>query len=299
MRRPSGPRYSPIPEIAFTEVSSLRWSSRPSLNQPIIVAAFEGWNDAGEAATEAVRHLQEAWSAQPFVDIDPEEFYDFTSVRPMVRLDDGGRRSILWPENEFHWAEPPGAPGIILLRGIEPQLRWRTFCEQIIGVASEVNARLVITLGALLADVAHTRPTSVFGTSDDGKVIDALHLEPSRYEGPTGVVGVLHDLCAQHGVNSASLWAAVPSYVPAAPSPKAALAIVERVCAILKTEVPTTALALEAAAYEQQISDLVSEDEETAAYVAHLEETHDRDAIAGNTADELVSEVERFLREQR
>jgi len=280
-------------------VSSLRWSGRPSLHQPVVVAAFEGWNDAGEAATEAVRHLVEAWDAQRFVDIDPEEFYDFTSVRPMVHLDDDGTRRIIWPENEFFWAQPPGAPGVVLLRGIEPQLKWRTFCEQVLDVASGLNARLIITLGALLADVAHTRPTSVFGTAQQQKVIDALHLEPSRYEGPTGVVGVLHDLCERRGVHSASLWAAVPSYVPGAPSPKAALALVERICAILKTEVPTTGLAIEAAEYEQQISDLVSEDEETAAYVAHLEETHDRDAIAGDTADELVSEVERFLREQR
>ena len=280
-------------------MSSLRWSGRPSLHQPVVVAAFEGWNDAGEAATEAVRHLVEAWDAQRFVDIDPEEFYDFTSVRPMVHLDDDGTRRIIWPENEFFWAQPPGAPGVVLLRGIEPQLKWRTFCEQVLDVASGLNARLIITLGALLADVAHTRPTSVFGTAQQQKVIDALHLEPSRYEGPTGVVGVLHDLCERRGVHSASLWAAVPSYVPGAPSPKAALALVERICAILKTEVPTTGLAIEAAEYEQQISDLVSEDEETAAYVAHLEETHDRDAIAGDTADELVSEVERFLREQR
>ena len=269
------------------------------MHQPIIVAAFEGWNDAGEAATEAVRHLREAWDAQPFVDIDPEEFYDFTAVRPMVQIDDDGSRHILWPENEFCAAQPPGSPAVIVVRGIEPQLRWRTFCEQIIEVATATNARLVITLGALLADVAHTRPTSVFGTAHDPKVATALHLESSRYEGPTGVVGVLHDLCFAAGVNSASLWAAVPSYVPAAPSPKAALALVERVCGILGTPVPTSELETAALEYERQISDLVDEDEETAAYVAHLEQTYDRDAIAGDTADELVSEVERFLREQR
>lgn len=269
------------------------------MNQPIIVAAFEGWNDAGEAATEAIRHLREAWGAEQFVDIDPEEFYDFTSVRPMVHLDDDGSRRILWPENDFHFARPDHCPPVILLRGIEPQLRWRTFCEQVLEVATAVNARLVITLGALLADVAHTRPTSVFGTAHDPKVATALHLEASRYEGPTGVVGVLHELCFAQGVNSASLWAAVPSYVPAAPSPKAALALIERVCGILGTPVPPGDLALASTEYERQISDLVDEDEETAAYVAHLEETYDRDEIAGDTADELVSEVERFLREQR
>ena len=280
------------------QVSSLRWSSRPDLNQPIIIAAFEGWNDAGESATEAVRHLRDAWGAVPFADIDPEEYYDFTSVRPMIHLDDDGTRRILWPENEFYWAQPPGAPAVILLRGIEPQLKWRTFCNDIVEVATQLQARLVITLGALLADVAHTRPTSVFGTAYDLKVTSALHLEESRYEGPTGVVGVLHEDCYERNIHSASLWAAVPSYVPAAPSPKAALALVERVCGILRTEVPTVDLAAAAAAYEIQISELVDEDEDTAAYVSHLEETYDRDAIAEDTADELVSEVEKFLREQ-
>lgn len=265
----------------------------------LLVVAFEGWNDAGEAATEAVRRLSESWDATPFADLDPEEFYDFTSVRPMVRIDDDGGRRILWPENQFFAAQPPGAPPVILLRGIEPQLRWRTYCEDVIEVATATTARLVITLGALLADVAHTRPTSVYGTSHQEQVIDALGLEPSRYEGPTGVVGVLHDLAHHQGVNSASLWAAVPSYVPAAPSPKATLALIERVCAILGTPVPATDLSGAATEYETQISELVAEDEETSAYVAHLEETHDRDEIAGDSADRLVSEVERFLREQR
>ncbi|MFN8052733.1 MAG: PAC2 family protein [Acidimicrobiales bacterium] len=279
-------------------MSSVRWSSRPNLTQPVVVAAFEGWNDAGESATEAVRHLREAWGAVPFADIDPEEFYDFTAVRPMVQMADDGTRSIQWPQNEFWWATPPGSPGVILVRGIEPQLKWRTFCEQVLEVATTMQARLVVTLGALLADVAHTRPTSVFGTAYDQKVAQALHLEESRYEGPTGVVGVLHDACHERGVNSASLWAAVPSYVPAAPSPKAALALVERVCAVLGTTSDNTALAQAGVAYEEQISDLVLEDEETAAYVAHLEETYDREAVADHTADELVSEVEQFLRGQ-
>jgi proteasome assembly chaperone (PAC2) family protein len=279
-------------------VSSLRWSGRPSLNQPIIIAAFEGWNDAGEAATEAVRHLGEGWGAVPFCDLDPEDFYDFTTTRPVVHLDDEGHRVITWPENEFRWALPDGAPPVVLLGGVEPQLRWRSFCDDIVELATTIQARLVITLGALLADVAHSRPTTVFGTAYDDAVSDALHLETSRYEGPTGVVGVLHDRCRHHGVNSASLWAAVPSYVPAAPSPKAALALVDRVCAILGTDAPTGDLAGEAAAYEAQITELVTEDEETAAYVAHLEETYDSEVIAEDNADELVLEVERFLRDQ-
>ena len=276
----------------------LRWTARPELEQPVIIAAFEGWNDAGDAATHAVQHLATMWDAVPFVDIDPEEFFDFTSIRPEVRLDENGARNVRWPHNGFAWAAPPNSPPVILFRGIEPQLKWRTFCSQILEVAEATNARLIVTLGALLADVAHTRPASVFGTAYDDKVMNALHLEPSRYEGPTGVVGVLHDECLAAGVNSASLWAAVPSYVPAAPSPKAALALIDRICAVLGTEAPIGSLEDEITVYEAQISELVSEDEETVAYVAHLEETHDREALAGESADSLVSEVERFLREQ-
>lgn len=261
----------------------------------MLVVAFEGWNDAGDSATAAVRHLRDAWDATAFAEIDPEEFYDFTETRPTIERV-GGDARIRWPRNRFSWATPEGAPEVILLCGMEPQLRWRTFCDQVIEVATATNARLVVTLGALLAEVPHSRPTPVYGTADDPKVADALHLEPSTYEGPTGIVGVLHDRCREAGVNSASLWAAVPSYVPAAPSPKAALALVDRVCDILRTEVDTDELALDAAAYETQISDLVSEDDDTVAYVTQLEESYDHDAMAGLTADRLVTEVEQFLK---
>ena len=279
-------------------VSNVRWSSRPKVTQPIVVAAFEGWNDAGDAATAAIAHLTDSWNAAFFADLDPEEFYDFTVSRPRVRIVDLEQRAVDWPENTFSLARPPAAPDVVLIRGIEPQLKWRTFCDEIISVANDLNARLVMTLGALLADVAHTRPTSVFGTAYDPAVVKALHLEPSRYEGPTGIVGVLHDQCAKAGLNSASLWAAVPSYVPAAPSPKAALAMVDRVCSILGTTTPTGSLEAESVQYEQQISELVEEDDDTVAYVKHLEETYDREGIAEHKADELVAEVERFLRDQ-
>ena len=187
---------------------------------------------------------------------------------------------------------------MILLRGVEPQLRWRTFSGQVLEVAEQLRVRLVLTLGSLLADVAHTRPTSVYGTAYDQKVIEALRLEPSRYEGPTGIVGVLHGECEAHGVNSASLWAAVPSYVAAAPAPKATLALVERVSAILGTDTPVGDLEAAAATYEQQISEMVSEDDDSAAYVRHLETTHDSDALAGSSAGDFVADVERFLRNQ-
>jgi proteasome assembly chaperone (PAC2) family protein len=264
----------------------------------VIIAAFEGWNDAGEAASHAATYLTEAWEAQEFLTIDPESFYDFTVTRPQVRIVDGDIRAIDWPSNSFSLASPDGAPDVVLLRGIEPQLRWRTFCELVVEVAKELDARLVLSLGALLADVPHSRPTPVFGTAYDQTVIGALDLEPSRYEGPTGIVGVLHAECHGHDLHSASLWATVPSYVAAAPSPKAAHALVERVCELLGTELSCDDLCEAGEEYERQISELVAEDPETEAYVQHLEETHDSDESAVASLDELVAEVERYLRDQ-
>jgi predicted ATP-grasp superfamily ATP-dependent carboligase len=278
-------------------VSALRWTQRPDVDQPVIVVAFEGWNDAGEAASHAVAYLASRWDATEFVTIDPEEFYDFTVTRPQTRIVDGDVRAIDWPTNSFSLARPEGSPAVVLLSGVEPQLKWRTFCGHVIEVAEVLDARLVLTLGALLADVPHSRPTSVFGTAYDRQVMDALDLEPSQYEGPTGIVGVLHAECFARDIHSASLWAAVPSYVAAAPSPKAAHALVERVCELLGTDLGCDDLTDASNEYERQISDLVAEDPETEAYVQHLEETHDSDEHAVASLDELVAEVERFLRD--
>jgi proteasome assembly chaperone (PAC2) family protein len=279
-------------------VTELLWTHRPQVTQPIVVAAFEGWNDAGEAASSAMSYLVSRWDAEQFAEIDPENFYDFTTTRPQVRISDGDLRVVDWPKNLFSIARPEGGPDVVLLSGIEPQLKWRTFCGIVLEVAQVLEARLVLTLGALLADVPHSRPTSVFGTAYDPHVMEALSLEPSSYEGPTGIVGVLHSECRRLDIHSASLWAAVPSYVAAAPSPKAAHALVDRVCQMLGTELPCDDLVDAGMQYERQISDLVAEDPETEAYVAHLEETHDLDETAVHSVDELVNEVERFLREQ-
>jgi proteasome assembly chaperone (PAC2) family protein len=279
-------------------VSELRWTFRPKVSQPVIIAAFEGWNDAGEAASHAVSYLADRWQAEEFLTIDPEPFYDFTVVRPQVRIVDGDIRAIDWPSNSFAVAQPDGAPHVVLLRGVEPQLRWRTFCGLVLEVAQQLEARLVLSLGALLADVPHSRPTPVFGTAYDQTVIGALNLEPSRYEGPTGIVGVLHSECHHTDLHSASLWATVPSYVAAAPSPKAAHALVGRVCELLGTELHCEDLSEAGEEYERQISELVSEDPETEAYVRHLEETHDSDESAVESLDELVAEVERYLRDK-
>jgi proteasome assembly chaperone (PAC2) family protein len=279
-------------------VAEVLWSSRPTVDQPVLVAAFEGWNDAGEAASHAAAYLARAWDSEGFASLDPEDFYDFTVTRPHVRIEEGNLRSIDWPENLFSVASPEGSPDVVLLTGVEPQLRWRTFCGLVLDVAEELGARLVLTLGALLADVPHSRPTSVFGTAYEDGVIESLQLEPSRYEGPTGIVGVLHAECHRRGLHSASLWAAVPSYVAAAPSPKAAHALVGRVCELLGTKLTCDDLHDAGREYEEQISELVAEDPDTEAYVRHLEETHDSDESATDNAGRLVAEVERFLRDQ-
>jgi proteasome assembly chaperone (PAC2) family protein len=277
----------------------VRWTGRPTLHEPVVIAAFEGWNDAGDAATTAARYLVDRWDAELVADVDPEEFYDFTSTRPEVRLDDDGLREIVWPTTEiFAGTIPGGDQDVLVVIGTEPQLRWRTYCDELTAVAREQGARLCVTLGALLAEVPHTRPTPIVGTAYEAEIVAGLELQPSKYEGPTGIVGVLHDAWRRAGLRSASLWATVPAYVPGAPSPKAALALVERAAAMLQTWIPTTDLEIASASYERQVSELVDADEETATYVASLEARHDVEPGVLPTADSLAEEVERFLRDQ-
>jgi proteasome assembly chaperone (PAC2) family protein len=279
-------------------VEHLRWSTRPELHQPVVIAAFEGWNDAGDAATTAARYLVDRWDADHIASIDPEEFYDFTANRPHVRLDDDGLREIVWPANELYAGTIPGGTSdVIILVGNEPALRWRTFSRQITELAIQHHARMVLTLGALLADVPHSRPVSVIGNAYDPAMIERLQLEPSRYQGPTGIVGVLHAACREADLPSASLWAAVPTYVSGATSPKAALALVEHTARMLDVYVATTDLEIAAAAYERQITELVAGDDETSGYVESLERRYDEGG--GETASTtLIEEVERYLRDR-
>ena len=275
-------------------------TAHPRLRSPVLIAAFEGWNDAGEAATFATRYLADQWHARPFASIDPEEFFDFTSTRPQVRLDEGLVREIVWPANQLLAATVPGANvDVLLLIGTEPQLRWRTFCSEVIDVAQTYGTRMIVTLGALLAEVPHTRPVSVVGNAYDPEIIERLNLQPSRYQGPTGIVGVLHDAARRAGIPSASFWAAVPTYVPGAPSPKAALALIERTAELLAVPVQITELEIAAASYERQIDSLVADDDDTAAYVARLEHDADTPEVVDDELDEgdLIEEVERFLRD--
>ncbi|MBS1837894.1 MAG: PAC2 family protein [Actinobacteria bacterium] len=288
----------------------LEWHERPELGAeaavqgggPTLVAAFEGWNDAGDAATTAVEHLWETWQAVTLASIDPEEFYDFTASRPTARTGGGSGRTIDWPANELGWATPPGTNGVVLLRGVEPQLRWRTFCDEVLGAASDVCCEQILTVGALLADVPHTRPTPVFGTSDDVGLRERMAFERSEYQGPTGIVGVLGVESTSRGIPAAALWAAVPSYAPSAPSPKAAGALVRRITSLLGTVVDTSSLDAATISYEHQLGQLVAEDDATLGYVQLLERQHDAadrgTAGAVPDSDEWLDEVERFLRDQ-
>ena len=279
----------------------LVWEDRPRLRKPVLVAAFEGWNDAADAATTAARFLRDHWGARQFASVDPEVFYDFSSTRPQVHLVDGLTREISWPANEFFAASPAGSDhDVVVLLGVEPGLRWRTFASEIAEVAESLGVELFITLGALLADVPHTRPVRVTGTAADADLVQRLGLQRSRYEGPTGIVGVLHDAFSKASVPSASLWAAVPHYVAATPSPKAALALVERTSELLGSAVPTTALEIAAASYERQVSEVVETDDDVSEYVHRLEESSDEPDEEEDlpSGEALAAEFEKFLREQ-
>ncbi len=277
----------------------LRWADQPPTERPVLVTAFEGWNDAGDAATTAASYLHDRWEARLFADLDPEEFFDFTSTRPRVEFEDDGSRQVVWPATEFSIARiPDTGRDLIILRGVEPELRWRTYCEHILTLVRRLDIELVISLGALLAEVPHSRPVSVFGAAYDDEIIERLGLNPSSYEGPTGIIGVLHAACLEVGLPSASLWAAVPTYVPGSPSPKAALALVKRGCEMLDANLATDELEMAATAYVEQINELIGDNEETAEYVANLEEVYD-DEIADHTSESLVEEVENYLREHR
>ncbi|HTR33454.1 MAG TPA: PAC2 family protein [Gaiellaceae bacterium] len=280
----------------------LRIDSSPSLERPVMIAAFRGWNDGGQGASLAGAYIARAWAAVEFASIDPESFYDFQATRPSVSLVDGVTRQIDWPENSFLHAPMPGAGrDAIILLGVEPNLRWRTFSELVTGLAQQFRVELVVTLGSLLADVPHTRPSPVTGSATDPDLIAQLGLQASRYEGPTGMVGVLHDACGRAGLKSASLWAAVPHYVSLTPSPRAAKALVDRLSGLLGADIDSAELDEAADAYAQQVSEAVATDEETAAYVQELERRADELVEEGDdlpSGDALAAELTRYLRER-
>jgi len=282
-------------------MAELRLASRPTLRRPVLIAAFRGWNDGGQGASLAAGFLARTWRAARFADIDPEGFFDFQETRPHVSLVDGVTRQIDWPDSAFYHAEIPGTDrDAVLLLGIEPNLRWRTFTELITGLAADLGVELMITLGSLLADVPHTRPSPVTGSASDPELVERLGLQASRYEGPTGVVGVLHDACKRESIPSASLWAAVPHYVSLAPSPRAALALCNRLASMLETEIDVAELEDAVQSYSEQVSEAVATDPETAAYVEELEQrTEEIEAEESlPTGDAIAAELTRFLRER-
>ena len=279
----------------------LRIMSRPTLERPKLIAAFRGWNDGGQGASLAAGYLAKLWGAERFAELDPENFFDFQATRPHVSLEEGITRRIDWPATVFYHARPPGLEhDVVLLLGIEPNLRWRTFVELVVGFAKEVGTELVVTLGALLADVPHTRPCPVTGSASDPALVDRLGLSASRYEGPTGIVGVLHDGCRREQIPSVSLWAAVPHYVSLTPSPRAALALCDGLANLLGIEIETDELDDAAAAYADQVSEAVSSDPETAAYVEELERRADTLAEEEDlpSGEALAAELTRFLRDR-
>ena len=280
---------------------------RPELERPVLIAAFTGWNDAAEAASVASATLRDNWEAQRFGTFDAEEFFDYQATRPQIKLVEGVTRTMEWPENHLYATasnlEAAGGRGAVLLSGPEPSFRWRSFCAAVIELARELNVELVVTMGALLADVPHSRSVSVAANSQDPALIEGLGLSASRYEGPTGITGVLHRACAEGGLPSVSFWASVPHYLPAIPSAPAALALLESLSGLLGVEVDTSDLERGASAYQEQVSAAVSQDSDLASYVRMLEDRFDSQVDQGPrnlpTGDDLARELESYLREER
>jgi len=282
-------------------MSELNVEFMPELRRPVFVAAFRGWNDGGQGATLGAGYLAKQWEAERFAAIDPEDFYDFQATRPQVSLEDGLTRKLEWPENSFFHAEIPGTGrDAVILLGTEPNLRWKSFSALVLGLVQDIGVERAVTFGSLLADVPHTRPAPVTAAATDPALMEELGLEPSRYEGPTGIVGVLLDACRTSGISSLSLWAAVPHYVSLAPSPRAALALVKRFGELLEIDVDVADLEHAADEYSEQVTEAVSADADTAAYVEELERRVDmlREEENLPSGDTLAAELTRFLRER-
>lgn len=288
-------------------MNHIDWRTTPELADAMLIIAFEGWNDAGDAASTALDYVARRFDAEIVATIDPEPFFDFGSTRPMIRLREGGNRSIEWPEVSFSLLETEGRP-LIVLSGPEPRLMWRTFCEQVVEVAQRLGVTTAVSLGALLAEVHHAQPVSVFGASSDADLTQRLGLRKSTYSGPTGIVGVLQDALQRAGVASMSLWASVPTYVPSSTSPKAALALVERLVEVIGIQLSAGDLQIAATRYERQVDDILDDDDELADYAQQIllssvdddedemvESSFDLEDVDG---DALIEDLENFLRDQ-
>ena len=269
----------------------------PQLTDPVVVVAFEGWNDAGDAATGAVEHLELIWDAKPLAALDPEDYYDFQVNRPTVSMVGGVSRRIEWPTTRISVARPEGLDrDVVLIRGIEPNMRWRGFCDELIELIQELGAQTVVALGALLADTPHTRPTPVTGSAYDAESARQWGVETSRYEGPTGILGVFADACVQSGIPSVSFWAAVPHYVSQPPSPRATIALLQRVEEVLELTVPLGTLPQQADEWVTTVDEMAQEDEEVVEYVRSLEERATATDLSEANGDQIAREFERYLK---
>ncbi|CAM3946711.1 PAC2 family protein [Tsukamurella ocularis] len=275
-------------------------TSFPELDRPVLIAAFEGWNDAGDAASGAVEHLELTWDAQLITEVDSDDFYDFQVNRPIIKQVDGVTRAVEWPSTTLSVCRPPKADrDVVLLRGTEPNFRWRAFCDQLLTIFTELHIDSVVILGSLLADTPHTRPVPVTGAGYDAESAKRFGLEQNRYEGPTGITGVLQDACVRAGVPAVSFWAAVPHYVSQPPNPKATAALLQRVEQALDLAVPLGDLPARAEAWEASVTEMTEDDEDVADYVRGLEERGDaetQDVEQHIDADAIAEEFEKYLR---
>ncbi len=286
----------------------LSFTTVPTLNRPILVLAFSGWNDAGGSATFAAKFLSQRLGAHKFASLDPETLYNFVEQRPQVRIRHG-EREIIWPANEFSYARDARlVQDVVIGLGVEPHLRWKAYIDAILRVVQECHVELVVTLGALLADVAYSRPIRLTGSASDPALAKRLHLATSRYEGPTGIVGTLHDACRRQGLPAISVWANVPHYIAASPNIKAALALVRRTFTLLDFSADLHDLESAANDFDRRVANVLASDSKVADYVRRLEEHEEDDdedeEYPGNTdalpsGEELARELEEFLREQR
>ena len=275
----------------------IEFEETPELVSPVLIAAFEGWNDAAEAASGLVEHLVDVWDARVVARVDPEDFYDYQVNRPLVGTDASGMRRITWPRTEILVARPSGAHrDVVLLRGMEPSMRWRQFTAEVLAAMDTLGVELVLTLGALLAETPHTRPIQVSGTATELDLEDRLKLEQSTYEGPTGIVGVLLDACMKVDVPAVSFWAAVPHYLPQPPCPKATLALLGHVEDLLEISIPMGDLPEDARAWERGVAELADEDEDIGEYVRMLEENQDTAELPEASGEAIAKEFERYLK---
>ena len=270
------------------------------LTSPVIIAAFEGWNDAGEAASGVINHLSLAWQATEVGAIDPEDYYDFQVTRPVTEVAEGRTERLVWPTTRLLAAKQEATDrDLLLLRGIEPNMRWRGFCSELVTAFSALEIELVVLLGALLADSPHTRPVPVATAASDPALAADLRADPVDYKGPTGIVGVLQHACADAGMPAVSLWASVPHYVAQPPSPKATLALIRGLEDVLDVSLPLADLPQEARAWERGVDELAEQDTEVADYVRTLEEAKDATDLPEASGDAIAREFERYLRRRR